>query len=77
MEEVRDAAVDALVTLLTNVIEDAHELVVASWPTTNSGAHERIEELIVAGREFAALSEALRVIQVRTEKANAQGTPTE
>lgn len=72
-EDVRDAAIDALVTVLTDVIEVAHELAVSAWPTTNSGAHERIEQLVAAWREFVALSEALKVIQIRSEKAETQG----
>lgn len=72
-----DAAIDSVVAVLTDVIEDAHELVVAAWPTTVSGAHERIDLLIAAGGEFEALSQALRVIQLRSERAGAQRTMTE
>ena len=56
---------DALMSAIVAIIEDAHELAVVKLPPEGDALRERIALLLLAGRDITTLAAAVEVIERR------------
>jgi hypothetical protein len=67
--ELAAAALEALETVLIVIIEDAHEVAVASAPETVDAHGERVQALRRVGTDLVVLAEACAVLLRSAEEA--------
>ena len=64
-DDTQNAVTDALIDLLTDIHEEAGELLVRSWPTDLTAVRVRADQLVSIGEEFAAVCRTLKAVQSR------------